>query len=172
MASAWAAGPPPGILDAPETYDERWALRGGAEELAVGIDARVFVWRGGARPAPYRDASGSAEGVAEWRDWAIDRAEGATGWRAVPGSLRSRALRGGADVAALPTEPGAATLAVVVAGAGRKVRWTEETGEAEVALGHGDVAVFAENWPRAAPRVAPSAGLSAHTAVHCVGLAA
>lgn len=141
---AWRLGPPPTLKLLPATYSERWVARAD-EELPVGVSGRAFVWRGGATPPPYRD------GAAALTCWAAAHMATVTGWEATDAT--SIALGSGAI--SMPLMTMGATVAVMLAGAPRRVRWTGADGEVE--LRHGDVLVMAEEWRTSHPFVAPMA---------------
>ena len=113
----------------------------------MGARARLFVWRGGAAPPPYRRG--------ELLAWASARIAAVTGWAVRAASVAL--LPDGSRGAALAGHHGGEALAIVLAGAERRVRWT---GGGEIALGHGDVLVLAEDWRALKPTVVPTAGLT------------
>ena len=121
----------------------------------MGSRARLFVWRGGAAPPPYRRG--------ELLAWASARVTAVTGWAVRAASVAM--LPDGSRGAALAGYHGSEALAIVLAGAERKVRWAGDAGSAEIALGHGDVLVLAEDWRSLKPTVVPTAGLTTPSCV-------
>ena len=98
-----------------------------------------------------------------------------TGWEPVAEWAGSATLDAGEDEVALRPHvaaPPAWPLAVVLVGGARRLRWAAatETAEREIMMGHGDVAVFAEQWAAAGPAFARLAGTHAASLVHWVPL--
>ena len=148
---AWRFGPPPALKELPTSYSERWVAHSDGE-LPVGVAGRAFVWRGGAPPTPYRD------GAAALTRWAAAHMAAATGWE-VTGAT-SIALDNG--TISMPLMAMGETVAVMIAGAARRVRWGGGGGSSggeggEVELRHGDVLVMAEEWRAGRPLVTPMA---------------